>query len=280
MRKGKGMGKHRNYKLKALVCQNCGTDFFGKRGHAKFCSMRCNAQSWKKSRKKIREEKACVHCGELFVPRSALQIACSIYCRQHNNYSNNRETLLEAEKQRKARDPEKYSARQKIRYREKNVRQYLDEHRRQQRVNKPWRQPIDSAKQRAKQKKLEYNLTAEWAKRIWTGTCAISGLPFGTTFDGRPGPRMYAPSIDRIDPSKGYIQSNCRFILMAVNSLKHTVTDLDMAYIAAAILTNNGFTISRKDSSPCRDERTAISSKLSDRTSPCSTSPHCNSEVR
>jgi len=54
----------------------------------------------------------------------------------------------------------------------------------------------------------------EIQERIDAGVCEISGVPFnlreGRTFD--------SPSIDRIDPSRGYTYANIRLICHAMNS--------------------------------------------------------------
>lgn len=47
---------------------------------------------------------------------------------------------------------------------------------------------------------------------------------------------MYWPSIDRIDPKVGYLTSNCRIILHAVNALKGEGTDADILLVANAIV--------------------------------------------
>lgn len=49
--------------------------------------------------------------------------------------------------------------------------------------------------------------------------CAVSGLPFDLAFNlaGVHARNMYAPSLDRLDNRKGYVPSNVRIVLTAVN---------------------------------------------------------------
>lgn len=101
----------------------------------------------------------------------------------------------------------------------------------------PWKGCLSSAKTRAKQLKLPFDLTEEWAKSVWTGRCALSGIEFQIGVKAE-GTRMWSPSVDRIDPKLGYAQSNCRFILFAVNCLKQNGTDADVFNIAAALMSN------------------------------------------
>jgi hypothetical protein len=100
---------------------------------------------------------------------------------------------------------------------------------------KPWCRLLGSAKNRAKKAGLPYDLTFEWAASRWTDHCEITGIKF-RRLTGRLGPNAFSPSIDRIDNSLGYTQSNCRFILAGVNSLKNDGTDDEMISIAKAIV--------------------------------------------
>jgi len=99
---------------------------------------------------------------------------------------------------------------------------------------KPWRKLIIAAKGRAAIKNLPFDLTFEWGETRWTGFCEVSKLPFSPRENSLFG--AFSPSIDRIDAAKGYTQNNCRFVLMAVNGLKHTGTDATMYLIAEAIV--------------------------------------------
>ncbi|MDE2103315.1 MAG: hypothetical protein KGL39_39105 [Patescibacteria group bacterium] len=95
---------------------------------------------------------------------------------------------------------------------------------------------VQSARWRAKKRKLPFDLTATYCQTLWTGRCAISGLALSVNKGHGPG--LLSPSIDRIVPQRGYVRGNVRFVAMAVNSLKHSGTDEDMLMIARAIVEN------------------------------------------
>lgn len=129
-----------------------------------------------------------------------------------------------------------------LRYREDHARRLAKarEWKRNKRTAYPWHALLDAAKYRAKKSGREYTLTPEWAELNWTGRCAITGLPFAVSVGSGQRPAAYAASIDRIDSTKGYTPENSRFVLAAVNFLKHDMSDEDMYRIAEAI------TLSRK----------------------------------
>lgn len=98
---------------------------------------------------------------------------------------------------------------------------------------------IRCAKQRAKHRKFSFDLTLEWARSIWTGRCALTDIPMVVN-PGNRGPSPMSPSLDRIDNTKGYLQSNCRFILSGLNSLKGIGGDDQMLAIARALVARHG----------------------------------------
>lgn len=103
------------------------------------------------------------------------------------------------------------------------------------RLTVPWRGLIHAARWRAAKKGVPFDLTPEWAEENWTGICTLSGIPF--RLGGKEsGPKFFSPSIDRIIPSLGYVQTNCRFVLWAVNAMKYDGTDTDLYDLAEAIL--------------------------------------------
>ena len=75
---------------------------------------------------------------------------------------------------------------------------------------------IYNARRRAKEKNLPFNLDSyrkEIAKRLKTGKCEMTGVEF--SFNGI---RKYnSPSVDRVDPEKGYVYGNIRIICWGMN---------------------------------------------------------------
>jgi len=103
------------------------------------------------------------------------------------------------------------------------------------RVALPWKPLLKSAYERSIKKKVPFALTPEWAEERWTGHCEITGIPFGIGLR-ESGPKTFSPSIDRIVPALGYVPTNCRFVIWAVNAFKYDGTDEDMISIARAII--------------------------------------------
>jgi hypothetical protein len=77
---------------------------------------------------------------------------------------------------------------------------------------------VASCRTRSRARGFECDLTREWVQeRIEKGVCALSGARFELELSESGRPRSHAPSIDRIDNTKGYLQSNCRVILWCLN---------------------------------------------------------------
>lgn len=98
----------------------------------------------------------------------------------------------------------------------------------------PWKRSIIAAKGRAIKFELPFDLTFEWGESRWTGFCELTKIPFAPRY-GAPS-SIFSPSIDRIIPSAGYVQENCRFVLLGVNGLKHDGDDAAMYFVAAELL--------------------------------------------
>lgn len=76
---------------------------------------------------------------------------------------------------------------------------------------------IASARTRARKKGLIFGLDdfeADLQRRIDAGFCEITGVPF----DLSPGRKFNSPSLDRINPSDGYVPENIRVVCHAMNA--------------------------------------------------------------
>lgn len=109
------------------------------------------------------------------------------------------------------------------------------EYRRLRTLGQPWWRMLHSAKKRAEKRNIPFDLTPEWAKANWTGRCALSNIEFSP--NKRRGGLGYSPSIDKIDASLGYVQTNCRFILHCINSFRGTMSDKEMLSVAKILST-------------------------------------------
>ena len=90
------------------------------------------------------------------------------------------------------------------------------------------------AKYRAALKGLEYSLDEhreELQRVIDAGVCQVTGLPLN--LDG--GKTWDSPSLDRIDPTKGYTRENVRIVLYSVNVMANLWGENKILEIARAI---------------------------------------------
>lgn len=77
----------------------------------------------------------------------------------------------------------------------------------------------------------EFEITPEALGDLWRqqgGRCAVSGLPM------RPGEEAkhpLVPSLDRIDPTRGYLVDNVRFVCYFINLMKRDFEDRDVHHI-------------------------------------------------
>lgn len=101
-------------------------------------------------------------------------------------------------------------------------------------LKEPFLKMIMKSRIRAIESGIPNDLTVEWARKRWTGRCEITGAEFKYTRNGKA--NSFSPSLDKIDPSKGYVQSNCRFILCALNRFKGDEGDEVMRMIARLLV--------------------------------------------
>jgi hypothetical protein len=92
---------------------------------------------------------------------------------------------------------------------------------------------VNVARHRAKKRGLPCDLDPQNIQdRIETGFCELTGIPFALDK-----PRSWnAPSLDRIDSTKGYTRENTRVVLYALNVMANTWGPGRILEIAAAIV--------------------------------------------
>lgn len=81
---------------------------------------------------------------------------------------------------------------------------------------------VTQAKRRAARKHLPYDLnqyTDKIQERLDRFQCELTGIPLHKMVVGDSHRRFNTPSIDRIDPQKGYVYSNIRIVAFAVNCM-------------------------------------------------------------
>jgi hypothetical protein len=90
-------------------------------------------------------------------------------------------------------------------------------------------------KSRAALKCIPFDLTHAWFVAKIEGKCPLTGRDFDlSTNKGRNNPN--APSVDRIDPNGGYVQSNCRVIVKIANLAKNIFSDEVLMSFATDLL--------------------------------------------
>jgi hypothetical protein len=97
------------------------------------------------------------------------------------------------------------------------------------------RRNLDQIKTRAKLKQIEFNLDAEYLFSIQSDICPVFNfeLSWGKS---RKNAGFDSPSLDRIDPTKGYIKGNVQWISHLANTMKQNATKEQLVQFANWIL--------------------------------------------
>lgn len=104
------------------------------------------------------------------------------------------------------------------------------------RKNNPAKRILSNIKQRN-----NIDIDEQWIQeRLDVGLCEATGIAFsfpeyGTKacgFNYHP----WSASVDKIDPSKGYVKENCRLVVWAFNRAKGLWSDEDMLRLAKGIV--------------------------------------------
>lgn len=77
-------------------------------------------------------------------------------------------------------------------------------------------------------------LSPEWIlEKLSKGVCEVTGLPFTYGLQAR---NPWSPSLDRIDPSKGYTLENTRVVLWIYNAAKNVFSDEDVLLMCQSVV--------------------------------------------
>ena len=105
------------------------------------------------------------------------------------------------------------------------------------RMRSPWCRNLGVRQAHAKKMGIPFTLKVKDVESVWTGKCAVTGLPFELVNPtAKRGPRPFSPSLDRIQPELGYVPGNVRFVLQCVNAFRGTLTDDQMKTVEERIL--------------------------------------------
>lgn len=93
---------------------------------------------------------------------------------------------------------------------------------------------LAGAKKRAKQKNLPFDLNLKYLRNICPDVCPIFGVELDWSGWGQRNmiAQDNSPSIDRIDPTKGYVIGNVIWMSWKANRLKSNATSEDLYKIA------------------------------------------------
>lgn len=88
---------------------------------------------------------------------------------------------------------------------------------------------VGGAKARAEKKGLPFDLDKEYVRSICTLQCPVFGTPF--VWHGKA-LRPDSPSLDRIEPNKGYVRGNVVVISVKANAIKSDATVEEIQTVA------------------------------------------------
>lgn len=95
---------------------------------------------------------------------------------------------------------------------------------------------------RAKKKNLPYDLDVEWVyTKILEKKCARTGIQFSLTENGDSfsNRKPTTPSIDKIDPKKGYTKDNIQIVCWWYNLSKSVFTDEEVLQLCKKVVEHN-----------------------------------------
>lgn len=90
---------------------------------------------------------------------------------------------------------------------------------------------VAAIKQRAIRKGIPYSLSWQWLEEQVEKGCAFTGMPF-ELISGSP----WYPSVDRINPLKGYTPENCRVVVSMYNYMRNRWSDMACVKLAVRIV--------------------------------------------
>lgn len=213
-------------------CAECATPFVPRDKAARFCSAPCRVRWSARDWRRRNPERAKELDRKSHAPKREQRNA-----KVREWHARHRDEQNAKGRQRYAENRDIANAGRRVRYfsnhEQNKANQIVRNH--ATRAATPWLSLLFGAMARARKKKVPFELTQDWAASRWTGRCEMTGIAFRFKGTG-PGPKVFSPSIDRIEPKLGYVPSNCRFILWAINAMKGEATDAEVFEIAEAIV--------------------------------------------
>ena len=96
---------------------------------------------------------------------------------------------------------------------------------------------VRNAKVRAQNKNLPFDIDQDYVRSIVSSHCPIFGTPleWSTRREGKKTAFPNSPSLDRIDPAKGYVKGNVWIISHRANTIKNDATHEELKLVAKAV---------------------------------------------
>lgn len=96
---------------------------------------------------------------------------------------------------------------------------------------------IKTARKRAKDRNIPFAIEADYLRSIIPSHCPIFGTPLEWSIYRGLGhrPLPNSPSLDRIDPDKGYVKGNVWIISNRANTIKNDATHEELKLVTEAV---------------------------------------------
>jgi hypothetical protein len=96
---------------------------------------------------------------------------------------------------------------------------------------------FNGARERARKKQLNFDISHEYVRSLVTTHCPILGisLEWSLNRDNGSSPMAASPSLDRIDPTKGYVKGNVWIISHRANRIKNDATHEELKLVTKAV---------------------------------------------
>ena len=102
---------------------------------------------------------------------------------------------------------------------------------------------VNSAKHRAQEKNLPFDIDLDYIRSIvgdnaqFASHCPVLGMPLEWSCERNLGRITFpnSPSLDRIDPSKGYVKGNVWIISHRANQIKSDASHDELKRVAEAV---------------------------------------------
>jgi len=102
---------------------------------------------------------------------------------------------------------------------------------------------VQKARERAKEKNVPFDIDLDYIRSMvgenaeHASHCPVFGIPLAWSQQRNNGygPLPNSPSLDRIDPSKGYVKGNVWVISCRANAIKNDATHEELKRVTAAV---------------------------------------------